>query len=45
MIMYNSFLNADGTLAMDRSKKWYQIKLADGTNAWVSAAYIARELY
>lgn len=38
-------LNADGTLVMDSSDKWYQIQLADGTNAWVSAAYIARELY
>ena len=38
-------LNADGTLAMDSSKKWYQIQLADGTNAWVSVSYIVRELY
>ena len=38
-------LNADGTLAMNSAKTWYQIKLADGTNAWVNAAYIARELY
>ena len=38
-------LNADGTVKMNSAKTWYQIKLADGTNGWVSTTYIARELY
>jgi uncharacterized protein YgiM (DUF1202 family) len=37
-------LNKDGTLAMDSSKQWYNITLANGQIGWVSAKYIAFEL-
>ena len=33
-------IKADGSLMMDSSKSWYQIKLANGKTAWVSAAYL-----
>lgn len=33
-------MKADGALMMDSSKSWYQLKLANGTTAWVSAAYL-----
>ncbi|MBV7505718.1 SH3 domain-containing protein [Bacillus sp. sid0103] len=33
-------MKADGSLMMDTSKSWYQLKRADGSNAWVSAAYL-----
>lgn len=33
-------MKADGSLMMDASKSWYQLKLANGTTAWVSAAYL-----
>jgi hypothetical protein len=31
---------ADGSLMMDTTKSWYQLKMADNSNAWVSAAYL-----
>ncbi|NHC42573.1 SH3 domain-containing protein [Bacillus sp. MM2020_1] len=31
---------ADGSLMMDPSKSWYQLKMAGTSNAWVSAAYL-----
>ncbi|MDZ5470394.1 SH3 domain-containing protein [Bacillus sp. 31A1R] len=37
-------LQKDGTLKMDSTKKWYEIKLNDGSTAWVSSSYINREL-
>ncbi|MBS4178180.1 SH3 domain-containing protein [Lederbergia citrea] len=37
-------LKKDGTLTMDKTKKWYQIKLSNGKTGWVSAQYITREL-
>jgi uncharacterized protein YgiM (DUF1202 family) len=33
-------MKADGSLMMDASKSWYQLKLANGTTAWVSATYL-----
>ncbi|MFP5112590.1 SH3 domain-containing protein [Bacillaceae bacterium C204] len=33
-------MKADGSLTMDSSKSWYQLKIANGTTAWVSAAYL-----
>ncbi|MEH7075091.1 SH3 domain-containing protein [Neobacillus drentensis] len=33
-------MKADGSLVMDSLKSWYQIKLATGKTAWVSAAYL-----
>jgi uncharacterized protein YgiM (DUF1202 family) len=33
-------MKADGSLMMDSSNSWYQLKLANGTTAWVSAAYL-----
>ncbi|PEQ82863.1 peptide-binding protein [Bacillus sp. AFS006103] len=33
-------MKADGSLIMDSSKSWYQLKTADASNAWVSAAYL-----
>jgi uncharacterized protein YgiM (DUF1202 family) len=33
-------MRADGSLMMDSSKSWYQLNMANGTNAWVSAAYL-----
>ena len=38
-------LDEDGNITTDRSKKWYQIQLEDGTTGWVSSNYIVRELY
>lgn len=37
-------VNSDGTLAMDSTKTWYKIQLADGTYGWVTTTYIAQEL-
>lgn len=36
-------LQKDGTLKMDSSKTWFEVKLSKGTG-WVSAQYITREL-
>lgn len=33
-------MKADGSLIMDSTKSWYQVKIANGTTAWVSAAYL-----
>lgn len=33
-------MKADGSLIMDTSKSWYQLNMANGTKAWVSAAYL-----
>ncbi|MBS4200627.1 SH3 domain-containing protein [Bacillus sp. FJAT-49732] len=37
-------LKKDGTITMDSSKKWYQVKLSNGKTGWVSSQYITREL-
>ncbi|RFU66834.1 SH3 domain-containing protein [Bacillus sp. V59.32b] len=37
-------LKKDGTLTMDSTKTWYQVKLSDGKIGWVSSKYIVREL-
>ncbi|MBS4178098.1 SH3 domain-containing protein [Lederbergia citrea] len=37
-------LKKDGTLTMDSSKTWYQVKLSNGSTGWVSSQYITREL-
>lgn len=34
----------DGTATMNSTKTWYKVQLSDGTFAWVSATYVAREL-
>ncbi|WHY66358.1 SH3 domain-containing protein [Neobacillus sp. SuZ13] len=33
-------MKADGTLTIDSTKAWYQVKTANGSKGWVSAAYI-----
>lgn len=33
-------MKSDGSLTMDSTKAWYQVKMANGSTAWVSAAYI-----
>jgi beta-N-acetylglucosaminidase len=33
-------MKADGSLMMDASKSWYQLKMESGTTAWVSASYL-----
>ncbi|CAH0343778.1 SH3 domain-containing protein [Bacillus sp. CECT 9360] len=37
-------LEKDSTITRDATKKWYKIKLADGTIGWVSAQYVVQEL-
>lgn len=37
-------LQADGTLKMDSTKKWYEITLANGKIGWISASYMKQEL-
>ncbi|NHC42572.1 SH3 domain-containing protein [Bacillus sp. MM2020_1] len=37
-------LDAKGNLVMDKTKKWYNIKLSNGKPGWVSGYYIEREL-
>ncbi|MEH7511726.1 SH3 domain-containing protein [Gottfriedia acidiceleris] len=36
--------NTDGNLTMDSTKKWYKIKLANGSFGWVSSSYVKQEL-
>jgi beta-N-acetylglucosaminidase len=37
-------LDSKGNIVMDKDKKWYNIRLANGKPGWVSGGYIAREL-
>ncbi|MEH7129898.1 SH3 domain-containing protein [Neobacillus drentensis] len=47
---YNEYVSivtkSDGSLMMDPSNSWYQLKMADASTAWVSAAYLyTKDLY
>ena len=37
-------MKADGTVTMDGTKTWYQVKTANGSKGWVSKMYITQEL-
>ncbi|MED1204549.1 SH3 domain-containing protein [Heyndrickxia acidicola] len=37
-------LNKDGSLAMDSTKQWYNVTLANGQTGWVGAKYVTFEL-
>ncbi|WHY70045.1 SH3 domain-containing protein [Neobacillus sp. SuZ13] len=37
-------LDSKGNIVMDKTKKWYNVQLANGQKGWVSKMYITREL-